>query len=379
MGALVAGLCSGCVPPGTENVEMSSDTAFLSDNAPILEATEPLEASETAPEAEDVLSVEIVPVIDTIEFGTPHVVTAYVDDPAYQLSATWISSLDGPLVTVTPDASGMVTFDTSSLSSGWHDMTLDVANPAADRASETVPIAICECSDPETLSADITGAGWQIYGDAYWDPGGWLEMTDRKTFREGPIFYIEKKVPAGDLNIDFKIWTGGGTNSGADGFAVSITNVADLSGLTPIIQAANAGGCPGYGVAGSGVCDSNMVVDAFHIEFDTWHNGYPQNDPTTDNHVAITLDGEPGVHYLWGAIPSIDDSEWHDVSVQVQGDAVLVTNDGLQAIKGDIPGLDFEGGFLGFSGTTGFATNYHRFDDLQIRDECLVPKAQTAP
>lgn len=52
---------------------------------------------------------------------------------------------------------------------------------------------------------------------------------------------------------------------------------------------------------------------------------------------------------------------------------MIVTLDGLPAIDGLVPGLDLRGGFIGFSGSTGYYSNYHRFDDLQILQECLVP------
>ncbi|MBL6976385.1 MAG: hypothetical protein ISR64_11680 [Deltaproteobacteria bacterium] len=35
--------------------------------------------------------------------------------------------------------------------------------------------------------------------------------------------------------------------------------------------------------------------------------------------------------------------------------------------------MDFRGGFIGYSGTTGYYMNQHGFDDLQILQECLVP------
>ena len=31
----------------------------------------------------------------------------------------------------------------------------------------------------------------------------------------------------------------------------------------------------------------------------------------------------------------------------------------------------FKGGFIGFSGTTGSCTNYHRFDDLYLQTMCV--------
>jgi hypothetical protein len=39
---------------------------------------------------------------------------------------------------------------------------------------------------------------------------------------------------------------------------------------------------------------------------------------------------------------------------------------------GDISGFTFEGGYLGVSGSTGWASNYHRFDNLDL-EGCVVP------
>jgi hypothetical protein len=42
-------------------------------------------------------------------------------------------------------------------------------------------------------------------------------------------------------------------------------------------------------------------------------------------------------------------------------------------IQRNIPGFSFDGGYIGVSGSTGWASNYHRFDDLRILDRCDVP------
>ena len=85
---------------------------------------------------------------------------------------------------------------------------------------------------------------------------------------------------------------------------------------------------------------------------------------------APGLNGDPGTHHLWAEIPNIEDQQWHDVEINVNGASVLVLLDGAVVIDGQIDGLNFKGGYIGFSGTTGFYTNFHRIDDLQVREYC---------
>ena len=139
-----------------------------------------------------------------------------------------------------------------------------------------------------------------------------------------------------------------------------------------MVNSASKGGCLGYGVAGH--C-GGLTVDAFHIEFDTWYNqGDPIYDPTSQNHVGVMLDGDPSTHHLWAEIPSIEDLQWHEVMIIIDGTLVQVSIDGVMMMNDAVPELAFEGGYIGFSGTTGWASNYHRFDDLQVIQECLVPE-----
>ena len=54
--------------------------------------------------------------------------------------------------------------------------------------------------------------------------------------------FVEKvRINPGNFSMTFRIATGGGANSGADGFAVSIINAADVTDLTNIINLAGTG------------------------------------------------------------------------------------------------------------------------------------------
>ena len=143
-----------------------------------------------------------------------------------------------------------------------------------------------------------------------------------------------------------------------------------MAGLENFIATAKNGGCLGYGV--SGECGT-MQLDAFHVEFDTWkNNGDVNYDPAAQNHIGIMLDGDASNHVLW-VNQTLEDSQWHDVTIQTIGQQIIVTFDGVEVINDSVVDFQFHGGYIGFKGVTGWATNFHRFDNLQIIQKCLVP------
>lgn len=54
-------------------------------------------------------------------------------------------------------------------------------------------------------------------------------------------------------------------------------------------------------------------------------------------------------------------------------DFVTVELDGVEVIADAIGAFSFHGGFIGFTATTGWATNFHRFDNLLVVQDCAVP------
>jgi hypothetical protein len=292
-----------------------------------------------------------------------------------ELTYEWVSHLAGSLGTGTVESDGTAALTIANLDDGYHDITFQVSNPVGEQASDTVRIGICSWQSPETFDTDIAGSGWQLYGDASWDVGGWLEMTGTDRDQQGAVFNLVDTVMPGDVSISFLIRTGPNVGEGADGFAMSVFDVATVAELEDLVLGAANGGGLGYGVSGD---YGAAVVDAFHVEIDTWHNVYNGNtefhtDPTEQNHIAVTLNGDPGDHVLWAAVPDIEDMAWHEVTIDVVEDHVTVTLDGVVVLEGTVPGLWFSGGFIGFSGSTGYYTNYHSFDQLQILQECVVP------
>jgi len=95
-------------------------------------------------------------------------------------------------------------------------------------------------------------------------------------------------------------------------------------------------------------------------------------DPTPQNHIAVMLDGDASNHVLW--VPqTLEDSQWHDVSIQTIGQQIIVNFDGVEVINSNVNDFQFHGGYIGFTGVTGWGTNFHRFDNLQIIQQCMVP------
>ena len=59
----------------------------------------------------------------------------------------------------------------------------------------------------------------------------------------------------------------------------------------------------------------------------------------------------------------------HLEQVDLLGDRLRISYDGEQVIEQNTS-LIFKGGYMFFSGSTGAATNEHRFDDLRILHQC---------
>jgi len=298
-----------------------------------------------------------------------------VDEPS-TLQVRWLSDVSGEFATSIPTGSGAVTATTNALPAGNHLITLEVTNSEDLVTTATVELGVCSWGVPDTFDTLLGGSGWQTYGDAYWDPGGWLEMTNNLQGRKGAIFNLIDTVTPGDVSISFSIRTGPNVGNGADGFAMSVINASSVTELETVIAASASGGGLAYGYGGAW---GPHVVQGFHVEIDTWHNVYNgtnehHTDPTTENHIAVCLDGDPGNCPLFSPVPNIEDNTWHLVEVEVSGSFVTVRLDNMDVIAADVPGLTFRGGFIGFSGSTGFYTNYHSFDNLQILEECFVPE-----
>lgn len=263
----------------------------------------------------------------------------------------------------------VATLKTATLPAGAALLQARVLTPSgACQELATRTIGMCANKIAESFDAKPTGKIWKTFGDAYWEAGGWLEMTGNVKSKQGAFYDVVHTVSPGDVSVRFRIATGGGINGGADGYALNFVEAATVGDLEKIIKAAGAGGCLGYGV--SGTCGKLSVV-GFHVEFDTWQNkGDPNTDPTASNHIGILLNGDASDHKLYAALTDLEDLKWHDVRVDVIGANVRVFWDGALKVEKVVKDLDFRGGRIFISGSTGWATNFHRLDDLVVLHGC---------
>lgn len=358
------------VEPDSEDIADSA-SEDVADIAPDVTAENPLRATITAPADRSGFRAG-----DNVAFeGTVLLEGAPADTAIVQ----WYSDRDGFLDDTPPTAEGTVSFSTSLLTPGEHIVTLEAEIPGIGTATDTVAVGICGFPEAFTFDTDLPADEWAVIGDASRDSRGWLEMTQNIRDRRGAILYTGNPISQGDIRIRFDISTGqcnepgvcASTATGADGFAMSIIETSTVDDVRGILERAQGGGGLGYGVSGG---YGTEVITAFHIEFDTWYNQLNDaeyhTDPTTENHIGITLNGDPGNHILWAALPNLEDNNWHSVAIDVVGSTVTVRFDDVVVAEEEVEGLVFKGGWLAFTGVTGYYSNYHRFDNLVITEAC---------
>jgi hypothetical protein len=365
-------LLTGCLTAPPPEADKDTAPPVDTDVAPDTDPPAPDTPADDTDTGTLPLELELVEAADVVEVGQTfrlRVRTSGAPDPS-RLTVRLFSDADGALPAPTLDGADFV-WNLDGLSLGAHTLKVLADAPDGGRDELTVDMGVCTWPALEDFNAPTLSPDWAVYGDATLDPGGWLEITTNTTNRRGSIYKTAYKINPGDVRIEFDIATGGGIDSGADGYAVNIVDAPDVATLNQYIGAAAAGGCLGYGSAPP--C-GGYAVNAFHVEFDTWYNaGNPVFDPTPNNHIAIALDGNPSEHVLWQSV-FLEDLQWHHVVVQIQGTRILVRLDGAAIIDDVIPNFTFDGGYIGVSGSTGAATNFHRFDNLQIYDRCVVPE-----
>lgn len=314
----------------------------------------PLDASfDTAPTIRDMVPEDgaVIPAGEGLHLQA--VVSDDLDAPD-ALSVVWSSSALGLLSTTPPDASGLTSTDLAAASTpdGGDTLTLTVT----DTCGNTTALSRSVCFDDTYSYAPLDLTSWHYEGVARFDSvNGWLELTDTSPNVVGTAFETSTAVSADNVTMNFRFYLYGGT--GADG--ISLTAL-DVNRMTTFLGGT---GC-GLGYGGDAPCTAGPALPGWTIEVDTYYNGGA--DPTEDDHVAFTFDGDVDNPAAWAALPELEVDAWHDMSVEVRAPRVRVTLDGTAWIDQDIAGYYAFPAYVGFTASTGGETNYHRIQDLLV-------------
>ena len=235
---------------------------------------------------------------------------------------------------------------------------------------DTIIKPITVCTDQLVEDFTIQPTNWVLHGDAYWDTNGWVEMTGIAKSKKGAVYNTIDSISQGAASIRFTLRTGNGLNGGADGFAFTIINT-NSTALEGLLDLAWSGGGMAYGIGGP---YGSWTGNAITVEIDTWHNVYNgtnevHTDPTNVSHIALTKNADPSNHIVWFEVPSVEDYQDHSIRVDIYAGNVRVFYDDAEVINQPV-NINFKGGEMFFSGSTGWATNYHIFDDLEIYHDC---------
>lgn len=291
---------------------------------------------------------EVLPVADTV-------FTAIVSDdvdPPETLALAWSSSVEGVLGTDPAAADGTALYDwvAAAHTSGDHVIYLEATDSCGNASSAHVGT----CQQAGYLEDNIDLESWHFEGMANWDStNGWLELTEPLTDQLASAFNVADLVGGDEVEISFLFYVSGG--SGADG--ISLTAL-DVDRMTSYLGA--AGGSIGYGASGS-----TPGLPGWSIEVDTYDNGRTQ-DPTDQDHVMFTFDGDPSGAIAWAPLPEMEDGAWHTMTVTVSDPHVTVNIDGTDYIDTDISGYFGFPAYVGFTAATGSLTNFHLIDALEV-------------
>ncbi len=180
-----------------------------------------------------------------------------------------------------------------------------------------------------------------------------FQITPDAGDQAGAIFQNNTIDLTNSFDYTFNVFLGCNGANGADGICFVLTS--NPNGL----------GNPGEGLGYAGSNQPNSLA----VEFDTWQNGAPANDPAYD-HIGIHSGGQYN-HNVAPAVPAlasqanIDDCNWHTVRIvwdaatgtfSVYFDGALTQN----VVLGNIVSSYFGGNPIvnwGWSGATGGGTN----------------------
>lgn len=285
-----------------------------------------------------------------------HAIVGDEETPLEDLFVEWNSDVDGYVARPEPDEEGWTEAEwRSPRTPGDHLLTVTVTDTCGQSAEDSVPV--CQQAGFDESLLDLES--WAFAGSARWDvKNDWLELTDDSPYVVGSAFTTSIAVSGASVEITFLFYIGEG--SGADG--LSLTAIDSGRATTYL----GGDGC-GIGYGGHASCTSGPALPGWSIEVDTYHNG--GQDPTPEDHVMFTFNGDVDNPAAWAVIPEMEDTGWHTMRVVVTEPHVLVEIDGFPYIDEDLTGgiFDFPA-LIGFTAGTGSLTNLHLIDSLVVTE-----------
>lgn len=298
-----------------------------------------------------------------LDIGAASTLTATVADDVdapEDLLLSWSSDVDGVFSTdpASADGAAAATWDASLQSEGGHALTLTAVDSCGNVGSALVDV----CQNAGYTLDELDIASWHTEGGSLWDAtNGWVQLTDTGGYLTGSAFAIDETVSGADVDISFSFYMGGG--SGADGFTVTALDTERMSTFL------GSPGC-GLGYAGSSasICVSPTTdgLPGWTVEVDAYYNS--EVDPTDADHVCFTFDGNLTGPAACAALPEMEDTGWHTMSVTILAPRVTVVIDDVTYIDQDLSGYFGFPAYVGFTASTGGSTNYHLIQSLEVTD-----------
>jgi hypothetical protein len=277
------------------------------------------------------------------------------EDEPESLVVRFESDVDGLIGEAAADGSGLVTLDwPEGRSPGPQVVTATVTDSCGNTVTDT--LTICQQAGYTSDAIDI--ASWHFEGSARWDAdNSYTILTEPYTEQVGSAFQTTAEVSGDNVQIEFLFYIGGG--SGADGLSLTALDTMRMTSWL------GGSGC-GIGYGGDASCTLGPALPGWSIEVDTFYN--EGQDPTPEDHLMFTFDGDVDDPAIWAVLPEMEDTGWHQMTVEVVAPNVRVNIDGVDYIDQALSGtLNFPA-YVGFTAGTGGLTNNHLIDALQVTD-----------
>jgi hypothetical protein len=325
----------------------SADLVVVSNDAESREVAIPLDAVADVAPGLRILAPTPSATLDVGLLDFTAEVSDDVDLPE-ALALSWSSSVDGVFGAEPAGSDGIANaaWSADGHTAGDHTVTLT----AVDSCGNVATTEVSFCQQGGYVSDSLELSTWNFEGSARWDATNeWVELTAPVYDQAGTAFQTAAAVSADNVNVSFGFFVSGG--SGADGISVTALDVARMTSFVGL-----TGGGIGY-----------VGMPGWTVEVDTWHNG-EYNDPTTEDHVSVHVDGVPNNVLAWATLPEMEDGNWHTMDLSVSGIRVTVAIDGTTYIDQDVPQITPFSAYVGFTAATGGATNYHLIDALEVTE-----------